>query len=151
MYLYSPQSIPTVICQLSIFRTDRTRPVGGNGRIEKQRCWVTRRAGESDQGWPDASDHSKPFLEPLCTLTGRTDEYDRWWPDVFGQRSSSLEMDRTTVDASDQFPSRVRSRHLPSLTLVNMIYASGPWEDRVRSIVLSQRWLPVLTGRVRSR
>jgi hypothetical protein len=31
-----------------------------------------------------------------------------------------------TVDVSDQFPSRVRLRHLPSLTLVNMIYVSGP-------------------------
>jgi hypothetical protein len=50
MYLYSPQSIPTVKCQLNIFRTDRTRPVGGNGRIEKQGRLVTGRANESDQG-----------------------------------------------------------------------------------------------------
>jgi hypothetical protein len=43
MYLYSPQSIPTVKCQLSIFvltervgRCDWTRPIGGNGRFENQ-------------------------------------------------------------------------------------------------------------------
>jgi hypothetical protein len=84
--------------------------------------------------WPDArtslisDDRTRPVSEvPLWKWTGRT------------------------VDTSDQVPGRVRSRHLPSLTLVNMIYASGPREDRVRSIVLSLRWLPVLTGRVRSR
>jgi hypothetical protein len=84
------------------------------------------------------------------------------WPDT---RTSPIGVDRTrsvnevplwnwtgrTVDSSDQVPSRVRSQHLPSLTLVNTISASGPWENHVRSIVLILRWLPVLTGRVRSR
>jgi hypothetical protein len=83
------------------------------------------------------------------------------WPDT---RTSPISDDRTrsvsevplwnwtgrTVDASDRFPSHVRSEHLPSLTLVNTISASGPGVNHVRSIELKLRWLPVLTGRVRS-
>jgi hypothetical protein len=84
--------------------------------------------------WPDArlspigDDRTCPVSEvPLWNWTGRT------------------------VDASNQFPSRVRSDHLSSLTLVNPITVFGPQEDHVWSTKLKLRWLPVLTGRVRSR
>jgi hypothetical protein len=104
-------------------RRDRTRPVGGNGRI-----WI------SITEWPDAQ--TSPIGDDWTCLVN---EVPLWkWTG-------------RTVDASDQFPSRVRSRHFRSLSLVNIIYASGPWEDRVRSIVLSLLCLPVLTERVRSR
>jgi hypothetical protein len=128
MYLYSPQSIPTVMCQLSILRTDRT-------------CWST---------WPDASGRWQRSNWKLNTLSDRTRRRVRLgvighvrsrknlsvlWPDAL---TSPIGDDRTrsvsevplwkwtgrTIDASDRFPSCVRSQHLPSLTLVNTISAS---------------------------
>jgi hypothetical protein len=155
MYLYSPQSIPTVMCQLNIFRTDRTcRSMWPDASGQWQRSnwkpntlsdWTRRRVRSGVTG----RIRSRKTLSVL-------------WPDA---RMSPIDDDQTrlvnkvplwkwtgrTVDAFDRFPSHVRSRHLPSLTLVNMIYTSGPWEDRVQSIVLILLWLLVLTGRIRSR
>jgi transcription antitermination factor NusG len=108
--------------QASPLRCDRTRPIAQNPFWNLSVLWLDAQTS------PIGDDRTRPVNEvPLWKGTGRT------------------------IDASDQFPSRVRSRHLPSLTLVNMIYTYGPWKDHVRSIVLSLRWLPVLTGRVRSR
>jgi hypothetical protein len=119
--------------------TGRVRSVA-TVELKTERCWVTGRTVS-----PIRSDRTHPVMqEPFCTLTGRTNESDRWWPDASGQRSTFLEMDRTHCR-------RVRSQHLPSLTLVNTISTFGPGVNRVRSIELKLRWLPVLTGRVRSR
>jgi hypothetical protein len=35
-YLYTLHTNPTVMCQLRIFRIDRTRPIDGNGRLQIQ-------------------------------------------------------------------------------------------------------------------
>jgi hypothetical protein len=72
MYLYTPQSNPTVTYQLSKIRTDRTRrstwpdaPVDGNGRKCNRQRWVT---GHTDQGWPDASGRARTLLYFDLTL-----------------------------------------------------------------------------------
>jgi hypothetical protein len=72
MYLYTPQTNPNVISQLSKTRTDRTRrstwpdaPVECNGWKPERYCWVT---GHTDQGWPDASDRARTLLYFNLTL-----------------------------------------------------------------------------------
>jgi hypothetical protein len=108
-------------------RCDRTCPVGGNGRFENQGRWVTGRADESDQGWPDASGRSKPFLEPFCTLTG------------LGH--SGVWSDRLSV----------RSQTLTLLTVERATCASGQASHNVRSLGCISLQITILTGRVRSR
>jgi hypothetical protein len=101
MYLYTPQSNPTVTCQLSKIRTDRTR-----------RSMATVEIETDIAEWPDApimGDPTRPVMqEPYCTLTGRSVESDQWWPDAFGQRSTLLERDRTHCGCVRSFSSRVR-------------------------------------------
>jgi hypothetical protein len=69
MYLYTPQSISTVMCQLSILRTDRMRRStwpDASGRWQrsnlKQTALSDRMHSESDQDWPDASDRARTLL-----------------------------------------------------------------------------------------
>jgi hypothetical protein len=103
--IYTPHSQSQPLSANSAFfiltgrtgRCDRMRPVGGNGRF-----WI--RITE----WPDAlwspigDNRTRPVDEILLwKWTGRT------------------------VDASDQFLSRVRLQQLRSLSLVNTISASG--------------------------
>jgi hypothetical protein len=72
MYLYTPQSNPTITCQLSKIRTDRTcrstwpdAPVKRNGRKTERHRWVT---GRTDQGWPDMSGRARTLLYFDMTL-----------------------------------------------------------------------------------
>jgi ABC-type sugar transport system ATPase subunit len=133
--IYTPHSQSQPLSANSTFfvltgragRCDRTRPVGGKSRFEKQRRWVTGRADESDQGWPDASGHSKPFLEPFCTLTGLGHS---------GIRSNRLS---------------VRSQTLALLTVERATCASGQASHSVRSWGCISLQFTTLTGRVRSR
>jgi hypothetical protein len=108
-------------------RCDRTRPVGGNGQFENQGRWVTGCADESNQGWPDASERSKPSLEPFCTLTR------------FGH--SGVRSDRLSVWLLT----------LALLTVGRAICASGQASHNVRSVMLLLLQSTALTGRVRSR
>jgi hypothetical protein len=147
MYLYTPQIIPTVTCQLSKIRADRTR-----------RSMATVEIETSSAEWPDApirNDRPRPIVQgPYYTMTGCTVESDQWWPDVFGQRSTLLERDRTHCGRVRSFSSRVRLVFLPSVTRVNTINVSGPHKDRVRSAKLKrsdcQHW-PDASGRGRDR
>jgi hypothetical protein len=96
MHLYTPQSNPTITCQLSKIRVDRTRrstwpdaPVYRNGRKTETLCWVT---GHTDQGWPDVSDRAGSLLyfdltrdRVRSVMTGCvwSSEYlTRTWPDA---------------------------------------------------------------------
>jgi hypothetical protein len=88
MYLYTPQSIPTVTCQLSKIRADRTH-----------RSMATVEIEISSAEWPDApirDDRTRPIVqESYCTMIGRSVESNQWWPDASGQRSTLLERGRT--------------------------------------------------------
>jgi hypothetical protein len=126
-------------------------PVDVTGRV---RSVATVELKTKNAGWPDAlaspsgvRSHKNLFVLWLDTLTSPIgDNRTRPVSEV-----PLWNWTGRTVDASNRFPSRVRSQHLPFLTLVNTISASSPWEDHVRSIELNLRWLPVLTGRIRSR
>jgi hypothetical protein len=70
-----PPSISTVMCQLSIFYTDRTRRSmwsDASGRSQwstlVSNALIDRTRNESDQGWPDTSGRSKPSLETICSI-----------------------------------------------------------------------------------
>jgi hypothetical protein len=81
--------------QASPIKGDRTRPVAQNPFWNLSVLWPDAHTS------PIGDDRTRPVNEvPLWKWTGRT------------------------IDASDQFSSHVRSRHWPSLTLVNMIYMS---------------------------
>jgi hypothetical protein len=133
--IYTPHSQSQSLSANSTFfiltgragRYERTRPVGGNGRFENQGRWVTGRAYESDQRWPDASDRSKPSLEPLCTLTGLGHS---------GVRSDKLSVWLLT---------------LALLTVGRAICASGQASQSIRSMMLLLLLSTALTGCVRSR
>jgi hypothetical protein len=145
MYLYTPQTNPTVICRNNKTRTDRTRrstwpdaSVKCNGRKPKvtlsdrtRRSEMTRRA---DQRWPDApirDDRTRLIMQELYwKLTWRTIASDHRWPDASGHHGTLLERDRT----HRSLHSRVRLHSLPSGTRVRLTTASGPLKDRVRSI-----------------
>jgi hypothetical protein len=147
MYLYTPQSIPTVTCQLSKKRVDRTR-----------RSMATVEIETSSAEWPDApirDDRTHPIVQgPYCTLTRRSVESDQWWPDASGQRSTLLEHNWAHCGRVRSFSSRVRLVHLPSVTRVNTINASSPRKDHVRSTKLKrsdcQHW-PDASGQDRDR
>jgi hypothetical protein len=94
-------------------RCDQTCPVGGNSRFWNQGRWVTGCANESDQGWPDASDRSKPYLEPLCYF---------------------FTVDRTHRSRDRSVTHRVRSLTLAVITADNATCASGHELTSVRSI-----------------
>jgi hypothetical protein len=100
MYLYTPQSNPTITCQLSKIRTDRTcrstwpdALVERNGRKPEQHCWVT---GRTDQGWPDASDRARSLLYFDLTL-------DCVRSAMTGRVRSAKYFTGTWLDASDHF------------------------------------------------
>jgi hypothetical protein len=130
MYLYIPQINPTVTCQISKTRTDRTRwstwsdaPVECNGRKPKVSA-----------EWPDAlvrDDRTRPIVQDsYWTLTWRSTASDYRWPDAWGQLRTLLERDRTRPITSQSRPISL----LPSETCVRLITTSGPRRDRVRSI-----------------
>jgi hypothetical protein len=101
MYLYTPQSNPTVTCQLSKIRTDRTRrstwpdaPVECNGRKSNWQRWVT---GCTDQRWPDVSGRARTLLYFDLTL-GRIRSV------MIGCVRSAKYLTEMWPDASDHFP-----------------------------------------------
>jgi hypothetical protein len=101
MYLYTPQSNPTVTCQLSKIRTDRTHrsmwpdtSVERNGRKTERHRWVT---GCTDQGWSDASDRARTLLYFDLTL-------GRVWLEKTGHVRSVKYLTGTWPNASDHFP-----------------------------------------------
>jgi hypothetical protein len=113
IYLYTPQSNPTITSKLSKTRTDRTRrstwpdmPVECNGRKPEQNRWVT---GRTDQGWPDASDRARTLLYFNLTL-------DRVRSVMTERVRSAQYLTGTWPDASDHFP--VASNY--TFTLWNM-------------------------------
>jgi hypothetical protein len=118
MYLYTPQSIPTITCQLNKIRANRTRPVDATIEFETDNA-----------EWPDApimGDRKCLIMQgPYCTLTGHLIESDQWWPNASGQRSTLLERDRTHCGRVLSFSSHVRLVHLPFVTRVNTINASS--------------------------
>jgi hypothetical protein len=122
MYLYTPQTNPTVTSQLSKTRTDRTR-----------RSSVTVENQNDTAEWPDTpirGDRTRPIVqEPYCTLTWCSTSSDQWWPDTLGQLSTLLKRDRTRPIISQSRPIRL----LPSKTCVRLINAFGPRRDRVWS------------------
>jgi hypothetical protein len=130
MYLYTPQTNPTVTCQIRKTRTDRMRwstwpdaPVECNGRKPKVSA-----------EWPDApvrDDRTRPIIqEPNWTLTWCSTASDHRWPDASGQLGTLLERDRTRPITSQSRP----ITPLPSETCVRLTTASGPLKDHVRSI-----------------
>jgi hypothetical protein len=137
IYLYTPQTNPTVICRNSKTRTDRTRrsiwpdaPVKCNGRKPKvmlsDRTRRSEMTGRADQGWPNA-----PIMQELSwRMTWRTTASDHRWSDASGHHGTLLEHDRTRWSLH----SHVRLHCLPSGTRVRLTTASGPLKDRVRSI-----------------
>jgi hypothetical protein len=101
IYLYTPQSNPTVICQLSKTRTDRTRqstwpdaPVERNGRKTEWHRWVT---GRTDQGWPDTSGRTRTLLYFDLTL-------GRIRSEMTERVRSAKYLTGMWPDASDHFP-----------------------------------------------
>jgi hypothetical protein len=101
MYLYTPQSNPTVTCQLSKKRTDRMRrstwqdtPVKRNDRKAERHRWVT---GRTDQRWPDMSGRARTLLYFDLTLV-------RIRSVMTGRVRSAKYLTRTWPDASDHFP-----------------------------------------------
>jgi hypothetical protein len=129
MYLYSPQTNPTVTSQISKTCTDRTRrstwpdaSVECNDRKPERYRWVT---GRTDQEWPDASNRARPLLYFNLTL-------DRVWSVMTGRVRSAKYLTGTWPDASDHFP--VASDY--TFTLWNMCQT----DQRVRS---SQETRPV--------
>jgi hypothetical protein len=101
MYLYTPQTNPTVTCQLSKTHTDRTRrsmwpdaPVECNGRKPERNRWVT---GRNDQGWPDASDRARTLLYFDLTLHCVRSV-------MTGRVRLAKYLTGTWSDASDHFP-----------------------------------------------
>jgi hypothetical protein len=118
--IYIPLNQSQPLCANSAFfvllrhagRRDWTRPVSGNGRFWNQGRWVTRRANESDQGWPDVSGRSKPSLETLCFF---------------------FTIDRTHWSRIRSVAHRVRSLTLAVLTADSATCASGHELTSVRS------------------
>jgi hypothetical protein len=80
MYLYSPQSIPTVKCQLSIFRTDRTRRSmwpDASGRWQRS-IWKSRALSDQTRRrvWSGVTGR----VRSLKTLSGTILYFDRTRP-----------------------------------------------------------------------
>jgi hypothetical protein len=73
MYLYTPQTNPTVTCQINKARIDRMR-------------WSTWPDASVSAEWPDAparDDRARPIMqEPNWTLTWRLTASDHRWPDA---------------------------------------------------------------------
>jgi hypothetical protein len=138
MYLYTPQTNPTVICRNSKTRTDWTRRSSVTVRNRKLR-WVT---GRADLRWSDApikddwtrrsgmTGRVRSCKSFTGKMTWRTTVSDHRWLDALGHLRTLLERDRMRRSLH----SRVRLRCLPSGTCVRLTTASGPLKDRVRSI-----------------
>jgi hypothetical protein len=151
MYLYSPQLIPTVTCQLSKICADWTRrstwpDVFGqcNGRIWNRQRWVT---GRTDQGWPDMSGRARTLLYFDRTL-------NRVWSVMTGCVWSAKYLTGTRPDALWTCLIVFQSCPISSLTL----YDTCQHDQRVRSSQgprpvnqVEIEWLSALTGRVWSR
>jgi hypothetical protein len=134
MYLYSLQSIPTVKCQLSIFRTDRTRrSIWPDTSSRWQRSiWKTRALSDRTRRrvWSGVTGRVRSLetsLEPFCTLTELS--------------HSGVRSDRLSV----------RLLTLALLTVGRTTCASGQASQSVRSVMLLLLLSIVLTGRVWSR
>jgi hypothetical protein len=151
MYLYTPQLNPTVTCQLSKIRTDRTRrsmwpnaSIDDNSRNCYRHRWVT---GRTDQGWPDAFGCARTLLY-----------FDRTLDRVRSMMTARVRLAKyltgTRPDALWTRPIVFQSRPISLLTL----YDTCQHDQRVQSSQgprpvnqVETQWLSALTGRVRSR
>jgi hypothetical protein len=95
MYLYTPQSNPTVTSQNS-----KHALTGRAGRRDRTRRLSVTVENQNDTAeWPDApirGDQMRPIVQDrYYILTWRSTASDQWWPDASGQLSTLLERDRT--------------------------------------------------------